>query len=237
MHKVAIPQFITDRARLQRGRDRMFTRLDMARVAHVVVDMQTGFIAEGAAVEVPMTRQIMGNINAVSRSVRAAGGINAFFRFTYDEAERHSWDSFYTGYMGGGPQTQLMKQAFSRGAGPWQIDPGMDFDEARDLVFDKTRFSGFIPGTCDIHEALQARGIDTLIISGTLTNCCCESTARDAMQMGYKIIFLTDGNATLSDEEHNATLLSMASIFADVMDTSELLSVIADSVDPVALAS
>ena len=237
MHKVSIPQFITDRARLQRGQDHMFTELDMSRVAHVVVDMQTGFIAEGAAVEVPMTRQIIGNINAVSRAVREAGGVNAFFRFTYDEAEKHSWQSFYTGYMRGGSQTQLMKDAFSRGADPWQIDPAMDYDPSADLVFDKTRFSGFIPGTCDIHEALQARGVDTLIITGTLTNCCCESTARDAMQMGYKVIFLTDGNATLSDEEHNATLLSMAAIFADVMDTPTLLTAIAASSRPVALAS
>lgn len=237
MHNVSIPQFISDRARLQRGKDHMFSTLDMSKTAHVVVDMQTGFIAEGAAVEVPMTRQILGNINAISRAVRSAGGVNAFFRFTYDDAEAHSWASFYQGYMGGGPQTQLMKDAFSRGSAPWQIDPAMDYDPAVDLVFDKTRFSGFIPGTCDIHEALQQRGVDTLIITGTLTNCCCESTARDAMQMGYKIIFLTDGNATLSDEEHNATLISMASIFADVMDTPHLLDVIANSSNPVALAS
>jgi ureidoacrylate peracid hydrolase len=76
---------------------------------------------------------------------------------------------------------------------------------------------------------LKARGIDTLIISGTLTNCCCESTARDALQMGYNVIFLTDANATLSDEEHNATLISMTSIFADVMDTKRLLGLIEHS--------
>ena len=46
---------------------------------------------------------------------------------------------------------------------------------------------------------LKAKGIDTLIITGTLTNCCCESTARDALQMGYKVIFMSDANATLSD--------------------------------------
>ncbi len=76
---------------------------------------------------------------------------------------------------------------------------------------------------------LKARGVDTLIISGTLTNCCCESTARDALQMGYNVIFLTDANATLSDEEHNATLISMVSIFADVMDTKRLLRLIEHS--------
>ena len=50
-----------------------------------------------------------------------------------------------------------------------------------------------------------------------------QSTARDALQMGYNVIFVSDANATLSDEEHNGTLLSMAAIFADVMDTKHLL--------------
>jgi ureidoacrylate peracid hydrolase len=76
---------------------------------------------------------------------------------------------------------------------------------------------------------LKARGIDTLIITGTLTNCCCESTARDALQMGYNVIFLTDANAALGDEEHNATLMSMTAMFADVMDSNRLVQLIARS--------
>jgi ureidoacrylate peracid hydrolase len=58
------------------------------------------------------------------------------------------------------------------------------------------------------------------------------------MQMGYKIIFVSDANATLSDAEHNATLISMTTIFADVMDTKHLLGVIEKSRRPaLALAS
>ncbi len=73
---------------------------------------------------------------------------------------------------------------------------------------------------------LQERGIDTLIITGTLTNCCCESTARDAMQMNYKIIFVADANAALTDAAHNATLDNMLMLFADVMTTQEVLSAV-----------
>jgi len=74
---------------------------------------------------------------------------------------------------------------------------------------------------------LEARGIETLIITGTLTNVCCESTARDAMQRNYQVIFVADGNAALSDAEHNATLCSMAAVFADVMTTAEVLGILA----------
>jgi ureidoacrylate peracid hydrolase len=92
-----------------------------------------------------------------------------------------------------------------------------------DLIVDKTRFGAFVPGSSDLHDILQARGIDTLIITGTATNVCCESTARDAMQMNYKVIFVADANATLSDAEHNATLNNMVTLFADVMTTEELV--------------
>ena len=57
----------------------------------------------------------------------------------------------------------------------------------------------------------------------TATNVCCESTARDAMQMNYRVIFIADGNAALTDEEHNATLNNMVTLFADVMTIKEVV--------------
>jgi ureidoacrylate peracid hydrolase len=228
MHKVSIPDHVVARSRLQRGgREHLFERLDMAKVAHVVVDLQLGFVAEGAPVEVPMTREIFGAVNAVSRAVRAAGGLNVFLRYTCDGGEDLPWTVWFDNYMT--PEHRdRMQNAFARGAHYWQLAPELDI-APEDLLVDKTRFSALIPGTCDLDARLKARGIDTLIISGTLTNCCCESTARDALQMGYNVVFLTDSNAALSDEEHNATLISMSAIFADVMDTGRLLDLIAAS--------
>lgn len=226
MHKSFIPQHIKDRVRKVRGSDHVFDRVDMSRTAHVIVDMQVGFCAEGAPIEVPMTREIFSTINSVSSAVREAGGTNVFLRYTYDPAEKHAWDSWFKNYLG---QTELDSQAqFARGADNWQLSPELAIT-TDDLIIDKTRFSALIPETCDMDAQLKARGIDTLIITGTLTNCCCESTARDALQMGYKVIFLTDANATLSDEEHNATLISMYTIFADVMDSDNLLTLIEHS--------
>lgn len=225
MHQVTIPQHIVDRVRGVRGSDHVYASLDMRKVAHVCVDMQVGFVAEGAPIEVPMTRQITGTINTISAAMRESGGINVFTRYTYDPAEKHSWDHWFK-TLGA---TQLDAQAkMARGMPDWEIDPAMEV-KAGDIVVDKTRFSALIPETCDMDAELKARGIDTLIITGTLTNCCCESTARDALQMGYKVIFMSDANATLSDEEHLGTLLSMYTIFADVMDTPYLLDLIEKS--------
>lgn len=86
----------------------------------------------------------------------------------------------------------------------------------------KGRFSGFTHGTSPLHHQLLAAGIDTVIVSGTVTNVCCESTARDAMQYNYRVILATDANAALSDDEHAAALNSLAFVFADLRSAEEI---------------
>ena len=49
----------------------------------------------------------------------------------------------------------------------------------------------------------------------------CESTARDAEMPGYRVVFIMHATAALSDEQHTASLMSMASIFADVRSTAD----------------
>jgi len=224
MHKIDIPAEIAARAIRARGRDHIFERIEAARTAHIVVDLQNGFMAEGAPVEVPTAREIVPDVNRICAALREAGGTNVFLRYTYDPAEKQPWTTRYSEYLSP-ERSALHRDSFSRGAEPWQLWPGLDVRPA-DLVIDKTRFSAFVPGTCALHDTLQGRGIDALIITGTVTNVCCESTARDAMQRNYQVIFVTDGNAALSDAEHNATLSNMATLFADLMTTEHVVAVI-----------
>jgi ureidoacrylate peracid hydrolase len=65
-----------------------------------------------------------------------------------------------------------------------------------------------------------------VLITGTVTNVCCESTARDAMMLNYKVVMVSDGNAADNDEEHNATLRSIYLTFGDVMDTATLVDLL-----------
>jgi ureidoacrylate peracid hydrolase len=196
--------------------------VDPAKTAHVIVDLQVGFMNEGALVEVPAARSIVDNVNGISQALRAAGGTVIYIQFKFDADEPHYWNSLY-GRMTPEAVNQ-MKAAFSFGAEQYALYPSLDV-QPEDLIVPKTRFSAFIPGTCELDSILKARGIDTLIVTGTLTNCCCESTVRDAMQMGYKILFVQDGNASQSDEEHNATLANMAGLFfADVVTADDAIA-------------
>src|SRR4029077_10088271 len=81
-----------------------------------------------------------------------------------------------------------------------------------------------IQGSSDLAEVLRGRGIDTVLITGTVTNVCCDSTARDAMMLNFKTIMVTDANAGHTDEEHNAALIAFYLSFGDIMSTEMLLS-------------
>lgn len=213
-------QAILDRYAETRGRIRnVYETIEPRRTAHLIVDMQNGFMEEGAPVEVPAARGIVEEINRLSRAVRSAGGHNVFLRFTTPDADGPMAWPVFNERMGAGIGAH--REAFTPDTRYWQLWPTLDV-QPEDAAIEKHRFSGFTPGTSKLDAHLKARGIDTLIISGTLTNCCCESTARDAMQLNYRVIMACDACAALTDEAHAGTLDSMALIFADLRSVAEL---------------
>lgn len=212
-------QAILDKLAAGRGGvGNVFEHFDPRRTAHLVVDMQNGFMEEGAPVEVPAARGIVEEINRLSDAVRKAGGHNIFLRYTTPHDMERSWTVFLERM---GVAAAVHREAFTPGAHYWQMWPGIEIADG-ERVIDKHRFSGFTHGTSELPDVLRALEIDTVIISGTLTNCCCESTARDAMQNNYRVIMAADANAALSDAEHAATLHILAMVFADLSSVSEL---------------
>ena len=101
-----------------------------------------------------------------------------------------------------------MIDAFTPGSQGHAIWPGLEVPR-QDLKVQRRRLGAFVPGASDLHDILRARDIDTLITTGTASRVCCESTARDAMMLNYKVFFVADGNATFTGEAHNSTLSAM----------------------------
>jgi ureidoacrylate peracid hydrolase len=217
VHNVQISPAILDRIQRNRGELHVFKNFDPRRTAHLIIDLQNGFMAEGEVCEIPYAREIVDTVNGISQAVRKAGGLNVFVRYELTPECLTTWST----WLGDMQQGEKMMASFKQGSSGWEFWKSLDI-RPEDLVATKYRFSPFVPGASNLHEMLQERGIDTLIITGTSTNCCCESTARDAMQMNYKVIFVADGTACRTDIEQNATLNIMASLFADVMIASEL---------------
>lgn len=224
MHKAAIHPDVVTRAMQRRGSLRVFETLDPLRTAHIVVDLQNGFMAPGAVAEIGAARDIVPHVNRISAALRAAGGLVVYIQNTFDPVAVATWSTFFEHFCSP-ERRRRMIETFSPGAFGHAIWPALEV-LPDDLKVQKRRFGAFAPGSSDLHAILQARDIDTLIVTGTATQVCCESTARDAMMLNYKVFFITDGNATFNDDEHNATLSAMAHTFCDVIDTDTMVGMI-----------
>lgn len=224
MHKSAIYPSVIERVEQRRGGLRVFDRLDSKRTAHIVVDLQNGFMAPGAICEIGEAREIVPTVNRISEAVREAGGLVVYIQNTLDEVAIQTWSTYFDHFCSPS-RRQHMIEAFTPGAEGHALWAGLDV-RSEDLKVRKRRFGAFVAGSSDLHAILQERGIDTLIITGTASQVCCESTARDAMMMNYKVFFVADANATFTDEEHNATLSAMGYTFCDVIESAALIDLI-----------
>ena len=74
MHAPQIYPEVVARAVARRGSVHVFDRIDPTRTAHVVVDLQNGFMAPGEVAEIATAREIVPNVNRISTALRAAGG-------------------------------------------------------------------------------------------------------------------------------------------------------------------
>jgi nicotinamidase-related amidase len=70
---------------------------------------------------------------------------------------------------------------------------------------------------------LKPAGIENLIVCGTATNMCCESAARDAMMLDYRVVMVADANGARYDDDHMAGLTSFYQSFGDVRTTDEVI--------------
>ncbi len=187
MHKAAIDENVLQRTIERRGGSRVFKSIDCSHAAHIIVDLQNGFMAPGQVAEIGTAREIVPNVNSISAALRAAGGLVVYVQNTFDEEAVRTWPVFFEHFCSPARRTRMI-EAFTPGNFGHALWAGLDAQPG-DIQVRKRRFGAFAPGSSDLHAILQARGIDTLIISGTATQVCCESTARDAMMMNYKVFF------------------------------------------------
>ncbi len=92
MHPSTLPSYVTDRMMQRRGKVTVFDNLEPARTAVVVVDMQNVFCEPGAAIEVPVAREIVPNINRLADATRTAGSLVAWVQMTIPDMK--AWPVF-----------------------------------------------------------------------------------------------------------------------------------------------
>jgi ureidoacrylate peracid hydrolase len=222
MHDTGIRQHIIDRVLARRGRLHLFEQLTAARTALVVIDMQGTFCAPGAPAEVPLSRGLVAPINRLAAGLRKAGGQVIWVNHANaSTASGSDWSGFFDRFVAADVRRRTI-ESLSPGREGQQVWAGLDV-HPDDLKVLKNRYSALIPGSSSLERILRSLGLDTLLIAGTKTNVCCESTARDAMMLDFNVVMVSDATAALSDDEHRAALETIIQQFGDVLTVEEIL--------------
>ena len=198
----------------RRGRQHAFETIDPLRTALVVVDMVPFFVTESA-----YCRGIVPNINALADGLRQAGSLVAWVVPGHSEPTDRDREHL-------GPEI-ADRYAHSGGEGEpvGRLWPGLMVHDL-DLVVEKTAHSAFFPGRSPLPGLLAGHGIDTVVVTGTVTNVCVEASVRDASTLGYRVILVADACAAVRDQDHNATLHVVYRSYGDVRSTSDVLDLI-----------
>lgn len=198
---------------------------DPKKAALLVIDMENDFVKPGAPMQVPMAYEMVPTLKTLLNACREKGATIIY------TAHVHGKDWGDMGLMGQfwepiGNQTALVDG--TEGVEIYEELAPMEGE----LVIKKHRYSAFY--NTDLETQLRNRGIDTLIITGTVTNMCCESTARDAQFRDYNVIFVSDATGTMdhpdlgagpmnAEDVQKATLTSLSFCVAEIASTKEVI--------------
>jgi nicotinamidase-related amidase len=196
----------------------------LQRTALIIVDMQQVFCVEGEALYVPNTQGIIHNIQQISSLMRSQQMPIIYLRHVV-RGDGHDTGRLLDFYPN-------VNSILGRDCPAIDIIAELQ-PQATDIVIDKLFYSGF--HHTDLDAILRLKDIDTLIVCGTVTNVCCETTVRDGAHREYKMIVLSDANAAMDYPDmgfgaltaaqiQQASLTAMAYEFAEVTDTQDLLA-------------
>ena len=189
------------------------------RTAVLIIDMQVDFAAPegvlgGHGVDMSVVEPALAAAERLANTARAAGVPVVFVGlFTTPETDSPAWNERMR-RRGGDPEVDAVLcragQVGSDFYGPTPA-PG-------ELVVAKTRYSGFV-GT-DLDVQLRKMGVDTLVVAGLTTECCVDSTVRDAFDLDYHVFVVADACAAYEVDIHAASLKVMELNSAILTDTA-----------------
>ncbi len=184
-------------------------RITRQKVALLVVDMQRFFLDPESPTYTCSGAAILPAVKRVVTAFRAVGRPVIYTRHV------HHPDRLDAGIMEWWWQGMCIE-----GTPESEVHPEL-VPVSGDKVILKHRYSAFY--NTDLETVLRCLGIRDIVVSGVMTNLCCESTARDAYYRDYRVFFLADGTGTVSEEMHVASLLNLAFGFAYVTTADEVI--------------
>jgi nicotinamidase-related amidase len=197
---------------------------ERGRTALLVVDMQRGFLDPGQALEVPPARAIVPAVRGLLDLFRAKRLPVAFSEFVYSERapllvgelhpeHKRALPGEPTGF--GRPSSNCLEGDPSVATVP-DLAPRPD-----ELVVVKHGYDAFAGTPLD--GALRARGVTSLVVTGTLTDICVLATVVGAFHREYRVTVVEDGVATLWPEIQRATLDIIGRAYGRIVSSKEIV--------------
>ncbi|MDX3905327.1 MAG: isochorismatase family cysteine hydrolase [Pigmentiphaga sp.] len=194
--------------------------LEKDKAVLLVIDMQNDFVRENAPMEVPSARQRIPAMAALVAQARKARVPVIYTRHVlYDEFDVSPLET---------KQIPRLRTAGMRAG-----TPGVDIiDELAplpgEIVISKHRYDAFYNTRLDtvIRTIRGPHVADSVIITGTVTSVCCESTARSAFMRDLRVFFVDDATGGFDDASHQATLATIDRVFGKVVSTRQVLDVL-----------
>lgn len=196
------------------------------KVALLVIDMENDFVKSGSPMYVPMANEAVPNIKKLIEICRENGATVIYTTHVHNK-DRNDMGLMSDFWPPIDSQTALVDNTDGI-----EIYSELKPQEG-ELIIKKHRYSAFYQTDLDIY--LQDKEIETIIITGTVTNMCCDSTARDAQFRNYKVLFISDATGTMNhqdlgagmlsaEEVQKATLISLSNCVAEVISSNEVLN-------------
>ncbi len=180
--------------------------------ALLVIDMQNDYYAENGyygaklKLDLSMIRATVPPIQKLLAAARQAGAMVIYSRHLILPGFVSDSPLWLSIHYGAG--LRALDQDFYTVAGTWGAEI---IDELKpqpsDIVLEKVRSNVFI-GT-QLDTLLKSNRIETLVITGQITNGCVENTARTARDMDYYTVLVSDGIASTSKVNHDATMTNL----------------------------
>lgn len=198
-------------------------RLDPARTALLVVDMQNAFVMPGGSMARLGLSTARGH--AIIEPIRRL--LDAFR--TRRLPVIHTLTTVRSDYVDAGLVAERFPALRPLGhiiAGTWdaQIVERL-VPRAGEYVIAKNRFDAFY-GT-NLELVLRALHVDTLVVAGVPTNICVESTIREAFARDLRVVLPRDATASYTSEMEDASLATLGFMFAQVASVADVESAVA----------
>lgn len=180
-------------------------------MALVIIDMQVDFCAPGGWIDqlgedVSNTRAVIAPIRRALNAARNAGITVIHTREGHlpDLSDLHANKQWRTRTHGLGIGDQgATGRILVQGEPGWQIIPELSPSQG-EIVIDKPGKSAF--HRTKLRDVLVERGISRLVVTGVTSDCCVQSTVRDAFEHGFECVLLEDCTAAVELRNHTATL-------------------------------